>query len=252
MAPIVGILLGLIAGLVAGSFIGVLTLRWPAGRGLGGRSACDACGAMLGPFDLVPLLSFALLRGRCRHCAAPIAPRHLAIELAGGAVGALALWLVPGWGGVAGAGLGWVLLALLVLDVEHFWLPDRLTLPLAGAGLLAGLWLPPALPLRLAGALVGFGLLWVLAAGYRRLRGFDGMGGGDPKLFAAIGAWLGPWVLPLVMAAAAGLGLALVGLDRLRGRPVMASTRVPLGALLAGAGWLAWLAAPWLVSKGYM
>jgi leader peptidase (prepilin peptidase)/N-methyltransferase len=252
MAPTAGILLGLLAGLVAGSFIGVLTLRWPAGQGLGGRSACDACGATLGPLDLVPLLSFALLRGRCRHCGQPIAPRHIALELAGGAIGALALALMPGWAGVAGAGLGWALLALLVLDVEHYWLPDRLTLPLGAAGLLAGLWLAPSLPLRLAGAVAGFLLLWLLAAGYRRVRGVDGMGGGDPKLLAAIGAWLGPWVLPLVMAAAAGLGLLLVGLDRLHGRPVSLATRVPLGALLAGAGWLAWAASPWLAAKGLM
>lgn len=240
-------LLGLLAGLIFGSFIAALTQRWPQGRSIAaGRSHCDHCHAVLTPRDLVPVLSFALLRGRCRHCGAAIAPRHLAIELAAGGMGALALALHPDAAGLAGAAFGWALLALLVLDIENFWLPDALTLPLAALGLLAGLWLSPPLADRAIGAAAGFASLALIALAYKSLTGRVGLGGGDPKLFAAIGAWLGWMALPFVLLLAASLGLALVARDRLAGRPVTRHSRVPLGALLAAAAWAFWLAAPLL------
>lgn len=240
-------LLGLIAGLILGSFIAALTARWPQGRSIAsGRSRCDHCDAVLGPRDLVPVLSHIALRGRCRHCGGAIAPRHLAIELAAGGIGALALALHPDATGISGAVFGWALLALLVLDSEHLWLPDALTLPLGAAGLAAGYWLPPALTDRAIGAAVGFASLALIALGYKALTGRVGLGGGDPKLFGAIGAWLGWTLLPLVLLLAASLGLALVGYDRLAGRAVTRHSRVPLGALLAAAAWVLWLARPWL------
>ena len=236
--------LGLLAGLIFGSFIAALTSRWPQGRSIvHGRSACESCGATLGARDLVPVLSHLALRGKCRHCDAPIPPRNLGIELAAGFIGAVSLFAVPGWAGLAGAGFGWVLLALAVLDIEHFWLPDRLTLPLVLAGLAFGL---PSLPDRAIGAAIGYAALALIAFAYARLRGRTGLGGGDPKLLAAIGAWLGWSALPFAVLLAASLGLVLVGLDRLRGRPVTAQTRVPLGALMAVAAWPLWLAAPLL------
>ncbi|WP_310498982.1 A24 family peptidase [Sandarakinorhabdus sp.] len=238
-------LLGLIAGLVAGSFVAALTVRWPQGRSIvHGRSACDACGKTLGPLELVPVISFVALRGRCRHCGAAIAGRNLAIEVAGGVIGAAAMLAQPGISGVFGAVFGWWLLTLAVLDAEHFWLPDSLTISLIGTGILAGSWAAPELLMRLAGAVTGYLVLAVIAQLYKSLRGHAGMGGGDPKLLAAIGAWLGPWLLAPVMAAAAMLGLVLVGVDALRGRPVTATTRVPFGALLAGAAWVMWLVKP--------
>lgn len=233
---------GLLAGLIIGSFIAALTWRWPAGRSIAhGRSRCDHCDATLGPRDLVPVLSHVLLRGRCRHCGAAIAPRHLAIELAAGLVGALALALHPGPAGLAGAVFGWGLLALAILDVEHFWLPDRLTLPLLLTGLIAGVWLAPPLLDRAIGAGIGFAALAGIAAAYKARTGRDGLGGGDPRLFAGIGAWLGWAALPLVLLAAAALGLVLVGVDRLRGRPVTRHSRVAFGALLAVSAWPIWL-----------
>ncbi len=238
-AALAGPLAGGILGLVFGSFIAALTQRWPAGRGIArGRSQCDHCGVVLAARDLVPVLSFLVLRGRCRRCGAAIAPRHLAIELAAGAIGAAALGLNPDAAGLAGAGFGWTLLALAILDAEHFWLPDALTLPLAAAGLALGPWLAPPLADRTIGAVAGFVSLAGIAAAYKAATGRDGMGGGDPKLLAAIGAWLGWAALPLVVLAAALLGLGLAIADRLRGRGVDRLTRVPLGALLAGAALL--------------
>src|SRR5690606_17181498 len=126
--------------LVAGSFLATVVLRWPAGRTTGGRSACDGCGAPLGPAELVPLLSYLMLRGRCRRCRAAIDPHHPVIELAAGAVGASALFIVPGIAGLSLAVAGWLLLTLAALDAEALWLPDRLTLPLAVLGI-ADAWL---------------------------------------------------------------------------------------------------------------
>jgi leader peptidase (prepilin peptidase)/N-methyltransferase len=233
-----------LSGLAIGSFIAVLTLRWPAGGAIAGgaRSRCDHCDTPLAARDLVPVLSFLWLRGRCRHCGAAIARRHLWIELAAGGIGALSLGLYPDTAGAAGALFGWALLALAILDVEHFWLPDRLTLPLAGFGLAAGFWLAPGLADRAIGAAIGFATLALVAALYRSATGREGMGGGDPRLMGAIGAWLGWAALPFVLLLAASLGLALAGIDRMRGRPVDRTTPLPLGALLAVTAWPLWLA----------
>src|SRR5690606_35151561 len=104
--------LGLL-GVIFGSFIATIALRWPDGRSaMRGRSACDSCNKALGAHELVPLISFALQRGRCRACAAPIHPGHLAVEGAGLVVGVAAGLVAPGWEGVAGAVFGWLLLAL--------------------------------------------------------------------------------------------------------------------------------------------
>jgi leader peptidase (prepilin peptidase)/N-methyltransferase len=238
-------ILGGFAGLIIGSFIAALTARWPQGQSIAaGRSHCDGCGATLGPRDLVPVVSFALQRGKCRHCGAAIAPRYPAIELAAGGLGAASLAMYPGAYGLAGAVFGWGLLALLVLDVEHMWLPDRLTLPLALAGLAVSYALSMPVIDSLIGAAAGWASLAGIAAAYKAITGRTGIGGGDPKLFAAIGAWLGWFSLPIVLVFAAMLGLLLVGYDRLSGRPVTRHSRVPLGALLAAAAWPLWLAGP--------
>lgn len=237
--------LGGLAGLIIGSFIAALTARWPQGRSIAeGRSRCDACDAVLGVRELVPVLSYAVQGGRCRHCGVAIAPRYPAIEIAAAGVGAASLALHPGTYGMAGALFGWVLLTLLVLDVEHMWLPDRLTLPLALAGLVVGFALSMPLADRLIGAAAGWISLAGIAAAYKALTGRAGMGGGDPKLFAAIGAWLGWFLLPAVLVFAAMLGLCLVTYDRISGRPVTRYSRVPFGAMLAAAAFPLWLAGP--------
>ncbi|QMW24617.1 prepilin peptidase [Sandaracinobacteroides saxicola] len=231
--------LGGLSGLIVGSFLATLVLRWPEGRGLGGRSACDGCGRLLRPVDLIPLLSFALLRGRCRACGGRIDWRHPAIELAAAGIGALAMGVAPGIGGAAGALFGWMLLTLGALDAEHYWLPDALTWPLLGLGLLLGLgdWQDRAL-----GAVLGGGSLWLVAFAWRRWRGVEGLGQGDVKLFAGLGAWLNAAALPPLMLSAALLGLLSVGFRLWRGRPVARDMRLPLGALLAAVAFPLWIA----------
>ena len=232
-----------ILGLILGSFIATLVLRWPEGRSvMRGRSACDGCGRTLRARELVPLLSTMLQRGRCRTCGAPIAALHWQVELAAGVVGAAAGAVAPGGEGVAGAMFGWLLLTLAVLDLRAWWLPDVLTGTLAAAGLLVGLvgFEPPSLD-RVIGGAVGFALLWLVAFAYRRVRGRVGMGGGDPKLFGAIGLWLGWAMLPAVLLVASLIGLGVMLFRRLTGRAVARTDALPLGALLAAAAYPAWL-----------
>jgi leader peptidase (prepilin peptidase)/N-methyltransferase len=242
------ILIGAGLGLIAGSFLAVLTVRWPQGLAITGRSRCDLCGAQVAARDLVPVLSYLWLRGRCRQCGGAIAPRHLAIEIAAAVVGAAMLWRYPLGAGLGAALAGWWLLALIVLDAEHHWLPDRLTLPLIPAGLALGEVLGFASLWERAGAaLLGFALLAVLRLLYRLRTGREGMGGGDPKLLAGIGALLGLLPLPFILTGAALLGLGLALVDRLRGRAVTATTALPFGALMAGMALILLMIGPdWL------
>lgn len=226
-------------GLLLGSFIALVTARWPQRETILGRSCCDHCDATLGVAELVPLVSFLVQRGRCRRCGQAIAARHWQIEVAAALIGAGLLWRYPALEGLLLALAGWWLLVLLILDAEHQWLPDALTLPFILFALLL-----PGLPLeqRLWGAGLGFAGLWLVGFAYRRLRGRDGLGGGDPKLLAGLGALLGGWSLPFLITGAAALGLALAGWDHFRGRDVNAATRLPFGALLAGVALiLLWL-----------
>ena len=237
--------LGLIFGAVVGSFLATLLIRWPQGRSaIAGRSTCDSCGAKLRALHLVPVLSYAALHGKCRRCGGRIDQRHLAVELAAATVGVVALIAHPLPLAVATMLLGLWLLLLAALDVDHHWLPDRLTLPLVPLGLAAA-WagLGPPLIDRAAGAVVGFATLELIRLAYRRLRGREGMGGGDPKLFAAIGAWVGALNLPFILVGAGLLGLCAALLMQVRGRKVTATTRLPLGALMAVAAWPVWLVA---------
>lgn len=230
-------------GVIVGSFLATVVIRWPAGRSaMGGRSQCDACDVTLSARELVPLWSAIALRGRCRHCGAPIDRRHWQIELAAALVGVAAGLAVPGPVALAGAAFGWLLLALAALDLVALWLPDRLTALLAGGGLLTGLaGIEPPLSDRLIGGAAGFVFLWAIGQGYRLWRKRDGLGGGDPKLFGAIGLWLGWTILPAVLLLAALTGLASVVAGMALGRETRLDDRVPLGALLAIAAYPAWL-----------
>ncbi|WP_353216191.1 prepilin peptidase [Sandarakinorhabdus sp.] len=228
-------LIGGALGLIVGSFLALVTARWPPGETILGRSRCDHCGVTLTAAELVPLLSHLVQRGRCRHCGQAIAARHWHIELAAALIGGVLLWRYPPLAGAAAVFAGWWLLALIVLDTEHFWLPDRLTLPLIPAALVLGHFIGFALfAERVLAAAIGFFALWALRFSYRLRTGRDGMGGGDPKLFAGIGALLGVVPLPFLLTGSAGLGLALALKDRLQGHAISATTRLPLGALLAG------------------
>ncbi|WP_342250496.1 prepilin peptidase [Sphingomonas sp. OTU376] len=236
------VLLGVL-GLVFGSFIATLAIRWPAGKAITtGRSACDVCAKGLRAGELIPVLSYLLQRGRCRGCGAPIRVQHVLTELVGGAIGVAAAIASPDPAGAAGAVFGWLLLTLAALDIEALWLPNKLTATLAIAGLATGfMGLQPALQDRLIGGAAGFGVLWIVAWSYRRLRGRQGLGGGDPKLFGGIGLWLGWQALPLVLLAACLIGLAGVLGLMLGGRRITATDRLPFGVMLAAAAFAVWL-----------
>jgi leader peptidase (prepilin peptidase) / N-methyltransferase len=233
---------GAIAGLIVGSFIATLVIRWPQGRGLRGRSACDACERVLGVRALVPVLSWAVAGGKCQSCGASINWRHPAIEAASALIGVVAMLAQPSVEGAAGALFGWQLLALAALDAEHYWLPDRLTGILAAGGLALGVaGIGIDFQSRIIGGVVGFGALFAIAWLYHRVRGREGMGGGDPKLLGAIGCWMGWQSLPYVLVGSSLLGLlAAFGLMA-RGQDVAATTRLPFGALLAVAAFSLWV-----------
>ena len=165
-----------------------------------------------------------------------------AIRMAAGGHGwSISIAVSPDLAGACGAVFGRALLTLLVLDLEHFWLPDRLTLPLAASGLLAAWLTGQELGPRLLGLGLGYGSLWLIAKAYRARTGRDGIGGGDPKLLAAIGAWLGAPMLPLVLVVASLAGLVFIGIAKIRGSAIGRHTQVALGALLALAAWPLWV-----------
>lgn len=240
------------AGLLAGSFLGLVSLRLPAGEGIvGGRSRCGGCDRPLAPWRLIPLLSYLASGGRCAACRSAIPVRYPLMESACAAIGAWAALSQPSAvAAVLTALLGWQLLLIAVVDAEHFWLPDSLTLPLLATGLVAAA-MPDRLSLvdAVAGAAAGFGGLWLLARVYRRVRGREGLGGGDPVLLAAGGAWVG-WIgLPSVLLWAALSGLSLTAARLLTGRAVSAADRLPFGVFLAIGLWLTWLLGPLGLSR---
>lgn len=236
--------LGLL-GLVFGSFIATVAVRWPEDRSaLTGRSECDGCGRRLRAVELVPLASWAVLRGRCRSCRARIGLLHPLIESLGGFVGVAAGVASPDLGGAVGALFGWLLLTLGAIDAVAFRLPDRLVAVLAGVGMLEGvIGLAPALNQRLLGGAAGFVALEAVRRGYRAFRGREGLGGGDPKLFGAIGLWLGWRALPATLLIACAIGIFVVLGARLRGRALTRTDRLPLGTLLAAAAFAMWVKA---------
>jgi len=226
-----------------GSFLGVLIRRLPRGRPVAlDRSRCEGCGHVLGPRELIPLLSYLVQHGRCRSCGAQIDAFHPIIELATTIVAVIAV-AVAGpqgpllWGDVI---LGWGLMTLAWIDIETWRLPDVLTLPLLLLGLGEALAFRDAFVLedRLIAVVLGWSALAAVALLYRKVRGRTGLGWGDPKLFAAGCAWTGLAELPFILLGAAVLGLLTALVLRITGRRVSADTALPFGPCLAGAIWL--------------
>lgn len=235
------ILLG-VPGAVFGSFIATVALRWPERRSaLAGRSACDGCARTLRWWELVPIVSWVALRGRCARCGGGIAALHPVIELLGLAIGVAAGWAAPGIDGVAGATFGWLLLAAGAVDFTSFRLPNAVTLALAITGLAGGMiaFEPPLLE-RVIGGIAGFGMLWLIGIIYAVVRARPGLGGGDPKLLGAIGLWIGWHALPyaVMIACLIGLAWAAVGRDRFEDKK-------PFGTLLAVGAFAMWLVGHW-------
>jgi len=226
-----------------GSFTSVVAHRWPRGESFVlSRSRCPSCGHKLAATDLVPLLSYARRKGRCRYCAKPISARYPALELVAFLVAVSAAWSLDGWLVWASCGLGWTLLALAAIDLESHRLPDFLTLPLIAAGLIVTYWLDDNRLLTHALAAAGaYSFFIFVNAIYKSVRGRDGLGHGDAKLFAAAGAWLGPSALPSVLAIATLLALVTVLVPAGQRGEIAWRTRIPFGPHLCFGIWLVWL-----------
>jgi leader peptidase (prepilin peptidase)/N-methyltransferase len=232
-------------GLCLGSFLNVVIHRLPLGQSLvRPGSRCPLCNHRIAPYDNIPVLSFLLLRGRCRHCHSAISFRYPAVEIVAAACILLAvlssLSLV---GAVARALFLLSMLAITLIDLDHRIIPDEISLP----GIVVGILACPALQVPrlegVIGAVAGGGALLAVALGYRAVRGIEGMGMGDVKLAAMVGAFLG-WkgvLLTLILGSLLGslLGIVLMGLRKADGR-----TALPYGTFLAPAAALVLLVGP--------
>lgn len=228
-----------------GSFAGVLVLRLPMRRPVAiARSRCDGCATALAPWDLVPLISYGVLQARCRHCGGRIGWFYPAIELAALAVASCAAAVSPPDLVVVNCLFGWTLLTLAWIDIRTTLLPDCLTLPLLAGGVAQSVLYRPGLGDALIGAAAGYGVIWLIAAAYRRWRGRDGIGLGDAKLLACAGAWLGWQALPSIVLAASAGALAVIGAGALLGRPARHDGAIAFGPFLAASMWAARLLVP--------
>ena len=239
-------LLPVIAAPFIGSFISLVAHRLPRGEPIViGRSACPSCQTKLGARDLVPLVSWLASRGRCRHCDAPISSRYPLVELAALLIAGWSASVLDSWSIAVGCLLGWSLLTLALIDLRDKLLPDAITLPLIAVGLVAALVLEPLDPAaHLIGALAGLISFFLVAVIFRTLRGYEGLGGGDAKLFAAAGAWVG-WVgLPSVLLIGAATALVVVAIGMAAGRRDIAREEIAFGPYLCFGFWLVWLYGP--------
>ena len=245
----------LIASPFVGSWLATLAVRLPEGEPtLRARSRCRSCGQRLAPRDLVPLLSWLVLRGRCRYCGGAVGAYYPLVELAALAVAALAVAVESGPFVFITCCLGWALLVLALCDLRAFLLPDAIVLPLIPCGLAVAAFIAPEpgrtgaaiAEAHVIGAALGYGVFTALGWAYRALRKREGLGAGDAKLMAAAGAWLGWQPLPLLVMLAAGTALAGALLaHRTLALGSLRMQKVPLGAPLAAAIFLFWLGRSW-------
>lgn len=262
MPAAVWIAAAFVLGLLVGSFLNVVILRlparlmhaWkrdaremlelqgeePAPPGIVRQAShCPHCKHPLAAYDNVPLASWLLLRGRCRHCKAPISIQYPLVELLTAVLSAIVVWKF----GASGSALAalfftWVLVAAAGIDLRTQLLPDQLTLPLLWLGLLLAL-IPLFADARTAieGAAIGYLSLWCVYWAFKLLTGKEGMGYGDFKLLGALGAWMGPIALLPIVLLSSFIG-AIVGVVALRLRNQDHSTPIPFGPFLAAAGWV--------------
>ena len=260
------VLLATLLGLLVGSFLNVIIYRLPVMMQRDWRkqareilelpeepeqgtfnlvlpnSCCPNCGHQIRPWENIPVLSYLFLRGKCAGCKAPISKRYPLIELACGLLsGYVAFHYGFGWQAGGMLLLAWGLLAMSMIDCDHQLLPDALVLPLLWLGLIAnqfGLFV--SLEEALWGAIAGYLSLWSVYWLFKLLTGKEGMGYGDFKLLAMLGAWGGWQVLPLTILLSSLVG-AVLGVIMLRLRNQETSTPIPFGPYLAIAGWIALL-----------
>ncbi len=271
MPPALWVIACAVLGLIVGSFLNVVMLRMPARMMHDWRaqarevleleddsgdappgivrepSHCPRCKHRLGVADNIPLFSWLFLRGRCRYCKEPISPQYPIVELVCALASAVVAWKFgPGWQALAGLVMTWLLLAMSGVDARTQLLPDSMTLPLLWLGLLLSLvplFVGPAQ--AILGAAVGYLSLWSVYWGFRLLTGKEGMGHGDFKLLAALGAWMGAMSLLPVVLLSSVVG-AVIGVVILSVRGQDRSVPIPFGPFLAAAGWIWFVAGDWI------
>ena len=263
------ILASLALGLVVGSFLNVVAYRLPlmmqrAWRAETGEaeaqpgerfnlawpgSHCPHCNHTIPAWHNVPILSYILLRGRCAFCKAAISPRYPIVEAMTAILSVVVAWRFGAtWATPAALVLTWFLIALSLIDLDHKLLPDDMTLPLLWIGMLltfvqldgAPIFANPDLRSSVIGAAAGYLSLWSVYQLFKLVTGKEGMGYGDFKLLAALGAWLGWQLLPLVIVLSAAVG-SVVGVTLIVAGQRSRQSEIPFGPYLAGAGWLALL-----------
>jgi len=266
--PIAFIAVALVLGLLIGSFLNVVIWRLPAMMEAEWRqqchelledeapetndsdakpfnlntprSHCPKCGHMIKAIENIPVISYLVLKGKCSGCGTSISPRYPLIELLSGILTAIVAWHF-GFSWQAGAAmlLTWALIALSFIDIDKQLLPDSITQPLVWAGLLLA-FVPVFvdLPTSVVGATAGYLSLWIIFHAFRLLTGKEGMGYGDFKLLAVLGAWMGWQMLPVIVLLSSVVGAAIgIAMIVLRGRD--RNIPIPFGPYLAAAGWLA-------------
>lgn len=211
----------------------VLTLSKP-------RSRCPHCGHAITALENIPVLSYLLLRGRCKACKAPISKRYPLIELLTAIISGIVAWHFGfGFAAMGALFLSWALIALTCIDIDHQLLPDSITLPLLWLGLIFNLFgIFTDLHSAVIGAMAGYLSLWLVYHAFRLVTGKEGMGFGDFKLLAALGAWLGWQALPMIILLSSLVG-ALVGIGLILFKQQHRDNPIPFGPYLAAAGWLA-------------
>lgn len=256
LTPLPG-LFSFLFGLALGSFANVCIHRIPRGESVvRPPSACPHCGQKISAFDNIPILSYALLRGKCRHCAASISVRYPLIE---GLIGLLSLALFIKYGPTVQylffLIFVWLLVTISFIDLDHQIIPHVLSMPGILLGLIASFFMPHRPWLHsLIGIAAGWGGLFLVALGFKRLTGKEGMGRGDMFLLAMLGAWLGWRSLPLVILLSSVLGILIGGGALLAARKGL-GVRIPFGPFLSLGGLvylffgrqiLAWYTSLWM------
>jgi len=238
MTALVPPLLALVAagalGAVVGSFLNVCIYRLPLEKSVvWPSSACPHCSRELSWYENIPVLSYLALRGRCRTCAGSISIRYPLVEALTAAMFALAWWHY-GPGPLLASRLifGCALIVLFAIDLEHHLLPNAITLPLIVAGFVFSFFAEPGWASSLIGILVGGGVLWLIAEAYYRIRHEEGLGMGDVKMLAMVGAFLG-WQLTLLTLLLASLSGTVIGLGLIVSRRGGLKYALPFGTFLA-------------------